>query len=208
MMKILSLIFITITLFILANPTTVLAQEKRNYSNHILILQQFILSYSTTELYDTKVLGLTTKEKTIKPTPESRSKTAEQTMPTKQEAPEAPSSSDAMTYVIQGINTYRASQGLGAVRTSAETCAFAATRAQEINGSFSHDGFQSRADNKSLPYSSWSGITENIAMTSDYKNVVDMWANSPGHAANMRADTPYVCVRQNGNYFAYEGMKP
>ncbi len=173
-------------------------------------MQQILLSHSTTELYNTKVLGLQTKEKIVKPTPETKhkTKTAEQTPSIKQAVQEAPSSSDAMTYIIQGINAYRAAQGLGAVRTSAETCAFAETRAQEINGSFSHDGFQSRADNKSLPYSSWSGITENIAMTPDYKSVVDMWANSPGHAANMRANTPYVCVRQNGNYFAYEGMKP
>ncbi len=35
-----------------------------------------------------------------------------------------------------------------------------------------------------------------------------MWINSPGHAANMEKDTPYVCVVVNGKYFAYEGWKP
>jgi uncharacterized protein YkwD len=59
-----------------------------------------------------------------------------------------------------------------------------------------------------MPYAKWSAITENIAMTSNYGDVVTMWKNSSGHAANMRADTPFVCVMQNGNYYAYEGMKP
>ncbi len=198
-------------LILLAFPATASAQEKRNYSNHIFILQQFLLSHSTTELYNNKVLGLKTKEKPTslrtEPSPSAK-RSSEKPTTSKPTVQDEPSSSEPMTYIMQGINAYRASQGLGAVRTSTETCAFASIRAQEINGSFSHDGFQSRADSKTLPYSSWSGITENIAMTSDYKSVVDMWANSPGHAANMRANTPYVCVRQNGNYFAYEGMKP
>ena len=59
-----------------------------------------------------------------------------------------------------------------------------------------------------LDYHSWSKVTENIAETPNYAEVVNLWANSPGHAENMRADTPFVCVRQAGNYFAYEGMKP
>jgi uncharacterized protein YkwD len=115
---------------------------------------------------------------------------------------------DAMSSIMSEINAYRASQGLPSVQTSGETCSFASTRAAEIVSNFSHDGFQSRIDSKTLPYSSWSAVTENIAMTSNYKDVVQMWINSPGHAANMRADTPFVCVRQSGNYYAYVGMKP
>lgn len=117
-------------------------------------------------------------------------------------------SDDAMTFIMNELNKYRASKGLSAVQTSAETCGFASVRAAEIVSNFSHDGFQSRIDRKSLPYKSWTKVTENIAMTSNYMDVVKMWENSPGHAENMRADTPYVCVRQSGKYFAYEGMKP
>lgn len=120
----------------------------------------------------------------------------------------APPPSDSMSFIMVEINKYRASKGLGSVQTNTETCNFAATRAAEIVTNFSHDGFQDRIDNKTLPYASWSGITENIAMTSQYTQVVDMWIKSTGHAANMRADTPFVCVRQSGNYYAYEGMKP
>jgi len=106
------------------------------------------------------------------------------------------------------INAYRASQGLSSVQTSDQTCNFASIRAKEISTSFNHDGFNQRISSKTLPYTSWSKVTENIAMTSDYKSVVSMWQNSAGHAANMRAETPYVCVVQNGNYYAYEGMRP
>lgn len=115
---------------------------------------------------------------------------------------------DPMAFIMKEINAYRVSLGLSAVQTSDETCSFAAIRAAEIVTNFSHDGFQNRIDSKTLPYKTWSKVTENIAMTSDYKQVVSMWKNSPGHAENMRADTPFVCVRQNGNYFAYVGMKP
>ena len=132
------------------------------------------------------------------------------TQPTTPPAPTTttPATNDAQGYIMNEINKYRASQGLSAVQTSGPTCSFAATRATEIAANFNHDGFNNRISSKTLPYSSWSSVTENIAQTSDYKQVVSMWANSAGHAANMRADTPYVCVVQNGSFFAYEGMKP
>lgn len=116
--------------------------------------------------------------------------------------------SNVQTLIMQKINEYRVQNGLYKVKTNQETCSFAQKRAQEIASSFSHDGFRSRFDNKTLPYASYSEVTENIAMTSDYKEVVNMWINSSGHAENMRRDTPFVCVAQNGNYFAYEGWKP
>jgi uncharacterized protein YkwD len=119
-----------------------------------------------------------------------------------------PPSNNATGSILDQVNAYRASQGLGPVQSNSETCNFATTRAQEIISNFSHDGFNSRLSSNTLPYAHWSAVTENIAQTSNPQNVVPMWINSPGHAANMRADTPYVCIQQNGNYYAYEGMKP
>lgn len=115
---------------------------------------------------------------------------------------------DVTAYIMKEINIYRASLKLKAVQTNDETCDFARIRAQEIVSNLSHDGFNRRAKAGTLPYAHWSVITENIAMTSNYKEVEKMWEASPGHAKNMRADTPYVCVVQHGKYFAYLGMKP
>jgi uncharacterized protein YkwD len=109
---------------------------------------------------------------------------------------------------ISQINAYRAQNGLGPVSTNSEVCSFAAIRAQEIASDFSHNGFTNRINSKTLPYSSYHEVTENIAMNSDASQIVTMWINSPGHAENMRKDTPYVCVAQSGNYFAYEGWHP
>jgi uncharacterized protein YkwD len=109
---------------------------------------------------------------------------------------------------ISQINAYRAQNGLGPVSANSETCTFAAIRAQEIASDFSHNGFTNRINSKTLPYSSYHEVTENIAMNSDASQIVTMWINSPGHAENMRKDTPYVCVAQSGNYFAYEGWHP
>lgn len=112
------------------------------------------------------------------------------------------------TYIINQINQYRASFGLSPVQPGPQTCNFAAIRAQEIATDFSHDKFTQRVDDGTLPYTSWSKVTENLAETPNYQRVVLLWKNSPEHAENMRADTPYVCVVQYGNYYAYEGLKP
>lgn len=122
----------------------------------------------------------------------------------------APSSGsvDVQAYIMNGINSYRARYGLLAVKTDSNTCNFANTRAKEISTSFNHNGFTSRLNSRTLPYPSYRAVTENIAMNSNYRNVVNSWINSPTHAANMRADTPYVCVEKYGNYYAYEGWRP
>ncbi len=108
----------------------------------------------------------------------------------------------------KGVNEYRASLGLSPVKSSAETCSFAATRAQEIANGFTHDGFYNRVNNHTIPYASWSHAVENIAQAPDYKKVVTLWKNSPEHAANIRDNTPYVCIMQYDSYYAYEGMRP
>lgn len=109
---------------------------------------------------------------------------------------------------MDGINNYRASKGLSKASSNQGTCAFAKTRSGEISSAFNHDGFNQRISSHTLPYGSYSLVTENIAQTSNSADVVNMWINSPGHAENMQKDTPFICVVQNGNYFAYEGWKP
>ncbi len=157
-----------------------------------------------------------TKSPTVTPTkiPTLQPTIVSTLAPTKQVSTPIPtvaqpsSTDDKKTFIMNAINEYRKSQGLSSVSTSTETCNFAKIRAQEISTDFSHAGFRSRIDNGTLPYKSWSVVTENIAMTSDYKNVVNMWIKSSGHAENMRKDTPFVCVEYHGNYYAYEAMKP
>lgn len=120
----------------------------------------------------------------------------------------ASSTDDKKTFIMKAINDYRKSKGLSPVKTDTYTCSFAKIRAQEISKGFNHNGFRDRINSNSLPYPSFSSVTENIAMTSDYKKVVSMWISSPGHAENMRRDTPFVCVESSGNYYAYEGWRP
>jgi uncharacterized protein YkwD len=138
-----------------------------------------------------------TKIPTPTPTPTKVPSPGTQSLPT----------DSIQSYIMQKINDYRSSQGLSSVATDSNTCNFAKTRAQEITSNFNHDEFTNRINNHSLPYAAYHEITENIAMTSDYKEVVTMWINSPGHAENMRQNTPYVCVERSGNYYAYEGWR-
>jgi uncharacterized protein YkwD len=111
-------------------------------------------------------------------------------------------------FIMNAINDYRHQNGLSDVHAEHYTCDFAQTRAQEIVANFNHDGFTKRMESRTLPYPGYTQITENIAMTGDYHQVVQMWINSPGHAENMRKDTPNVCVASSGDYYAYEGWKP
>ncbi len=115
---------------------------------------------------------------------------------------------EVTAYIIKEINAYRASLNLKPVQTNDETCDFAKIRAAEIATDFSHDGFNRRAKLGNLPYKHWHVITENIAMTSDYKDVEKMWEHSPGHAKNMRDNTDFVCVERHGKFYAYLGMTP
>lgn len=120
--------------------------------------------------------------------------------PTPTTAPILPSL-DVSSYLISEVNRYRTSLGLGPVQTSSATCDFALIRAQEISINFSHDGFH-------IPYATMSHATENLAQTSNYQDVVPMWIGSTTHAENLRADTPFACIKQYGDYYAFEGMKP
>lgn len=116
--------------------------------------------------------------------------------------------SSLSTTLLDQVNQYRLSKGLSAVKSDSYTCSFASLRAGEIVNAFNHDGFSNRIASHTLPYPSYHEVTENIAMTTNSNDVVTMWINSSGHAANMQKDTPFVCIEKVGNYYAYEGWKP
>ena len=134
------------------------------------------------------------------------------TSPTQKPTPKispTPTQNDPVkTFIMNAVNQYRKSQNLYAIQTNDLTCNFAKVRAKEITTNFSHDGFNERIISHTLPYPTYHLIAENIAENSDYKDVVNEWIKSPGHAENMRANTPYVCVEQDGNFYAYEGWNP
>jgi uncharacterized protein YkwD len=160
---------------------------------------------ATLKLDSIKPTSLSTDRPT--PTPTKSEPTMTKSEPTPTSLPVS-SGDTIQNYIMQKINDYRSSQGLDSVSIDSNTCSFARTRAGEIVQNFNHDGFSGRISSHTLPYSSYREVTENIAMTSDYTQVVTLWINSSGHAENMRKDTPFVCVEKSGNYYAYEGWKP
>lgn len=115
---------------------------------------------------------------------------------------------DVKSYIMNEVNEFRKSKGLYEVKTDTHTCDFAKARSHEITSNFNHEGFNNRISSNSLPYPTFSSVTENIAMNSDYTDVVSKWITSFQHAENMQKDTPFVCVENEGNYYAYEGWKP
>ncbi len=131
------------------------------------------------------------------PAPENSTKTSE--------AKQAQSGSGDL---LSQVNAYRATKGLSPVSPETHTCAFANTRASEITSAFNHDGFSSRVNSKNLPYPSYSEIAENIAMSSNPADVVQAWIDSPGHNENMLKNTPYACIGNSGDYYAYESWRP
>jgi uncharacterized protein YkwD len=159
------------------------------------------------------------KPKTFTPSPTAKAKTYVQpamayTLATPAATPSpvptvlADPGNSVKSYIMSEINTYRRSLGLYEFQTDSHTCSFAKTRAAEISTSFDHSGFSSRRANNTLPYPTFSKVTENIARTGNYQQVADMWINSAPHAQNLRNDTPYACVESYVNFYAFEGWKP
>lgn len=113
-------------------------------------------------------------------------------------------------FILLKVNEYRQTLGLSSVSPNSETCEFAKIRAEEIASlnTFNHDGFSKRVSEKTLPYTSYTEITENIAYNTDYADVVNKWIASPGHAENMQKNTSYVCIGKFGDYYTYEGLQP
>ena len=191
-----SLLFISFVIFLtFATSQKTFAQEKgRNASLYFDYLRHAVLELTYLTPTPQEVLGAA-----ITPTP---SPTALPTpIPTVQ-------SSDVSNFLLSKVNAYRASFNLPPVKSSTQVCAFATLRAKEIVTHFTHDGFNTRTADHTIPYDKWARATENIAEAPDYQEVVDLWAKSPEHAANMRDITPYVCIEESGPYFAYEGMRP
>lgn len=113
-------------------------------------------------------------------------------------------------YILSKVNEYRQTLNLSQVSPSLETCEFAKIRAEEISSAekFNHEGFSKRVSEHTLPYPNYSEVTENIAYNTNYKDVVNRWIASPGHAENMRKNTSYVCIGKYGDYYTYEGLQP
>lgn len=110
--------------------------------------------------------------------------------------------------ILRQINDFRAEKGLPAFSTDGYTCSFAVMRASEIASDFSHNGFRNRIDNKTLPYPTYSGISENIAMNSDPNAVVQGWIDSAGHNENLSKPHTFACIAKNGDYYVFLSWNP
>lgn len=202
MIRQVSCILLTLLIFSTIRPQTIFAAQTQNKFSFFTFLENYLLVYIKN---NTQVLAEQVQP-TISPTLVPTLQITFQ--PTQVPYMQSVQLSNVSSYILNGVNDYRSSLGISQVQASAQTCVFASIRAQEISYGFTHDGFYSRVDNHTIPYAQWSHATENIAEAPDYKEVVTLWKNSPEHAANMRDNTPYVCIEQYGNYYAYEGMRP
>lgn len=169
---------------------------------------------TTTPTPTKTLLVLPTKTTTPTPTPTKTvvpSPTPTMT-PTATPTPQIDQPNSSLTsiqeYILSEVNAFRKSHGKSEVTSEKYTCEFAIVRAKEITTDFSHAGFDQRVANKTLPYPGYSLVTENLAMTSDYTRVVQLWINSPGHRDNMLQDTPHICIAESGKYYAFEGWRP
>jgi uncharacterized protein YkwD len=198
MTRALSLLILCVSFFIIFSPHQALAKRTQNSPTFFSFFKNYVLAYTAIVSDDKHVLAEQTQTLPTEPIQLPQPTIIQTTVPL----------SEVSAYILSGVNEYRASLGLFPVQSSPQTCAFATTRAQEITNGFNHDGFYNRVNDHTIPYNNWSHAVENIAQAPDYKEVVTLWKNSPGHAANMRDNTPYVCIEQNDSYYAYEGMRP
>lgn len=197
------LFFILLTLNWVFAPKDYSQVKGINTSSNLSI-KQFNTSNSLTSLRPIqRDMQISNLKKYISPTP-SKSKSIK----TMNSGTISNSSSNVGLSLISQINDFRSSKGLTPFQTDGYTCAFAVIRAGEITGNFSHDGFRTRIDSKSLPYPSYTGVSENIAMNPDPNNVVKGWIESSGHNANLSRSDKYACVAKNGNYYVFVSWNP
>lgn len=119
----------------------------------------------------------------------------------------------AAEIVMELLNKYRKSKGLGLVAQDEEIYGQCLTHSKRMagSGSLTHNGFQERVD--ALSYQTGASA-ENVAMfgmsISDPAQIadqfMDQWKHSPGHNANMLnrvCDRASVAVAKNGgSYYA------
>lgn len=111
-------------------------------------------------------------------------------------------------HIFNQVNNFRRSNGLPILDVNRTVCRFAHARAEEITGNFTHDGFQNRIKNNSLPYGTYSLVVENLAVESNSLSVVSRWITSIGHEKNMLQNIRFGCIGENGAYYAFEGYTP
>ena len=144
----------------------------------------------------------------ITPTPVQSTPTTAPPKPSPKPTTKTVNTMTETDFILSQINNFRVRNGVAPASKDSHTCSFASLRARELASTFDHSGFTNRRSSGSLPYPSWSNVTENIAMNQDHRDVINQWLNSPGHAQNMLADTPYICVGKHGNFYAMVGWKP
>lgn len=201
MKRTLSSLLLCILFLTFSTPHQALANQKihkQTNASFFSFFENYIFTYDAIDNFNKHVLAAQTQSVPTQPPPPPPPTIMQTTPPL----------SEVSAFILNGVNEYRTSLGLTPVQSSMQTCAFAATRAEEISNGFNHDGFYNRVNNHTIPYDEWAHATENIAQAPDYHEVVTLWKNSPEHAANMRDNTPYVCIMQYQSYYAYEGMRP
>lgn len=110
-------------------------------------------------------------------------------------------------YVFVILNAFREHNGLKPLVPDASTCTLASKRAAEIVTNFSHSGFIDRITSHQLPYKNYHLIVENLALNSDYRQVLSAWIQSPEHRANLLQNLSYGCIADSGNFYAFEGLE-
>jgi len=125
-----------------------------------------------------------------------------------QQTAQTQNNNTAGVLILAQINDYRTQNGLVPFLEDKSVCDFAGTRVNEVVSDFSHYGFDQRVQTNSLPYPSYSKVTENIASTANYTAVFDLWKNSPGHNENLLSNTKFACVQSEGKYFVFESWGP
>lgn len=99
---------------------------------------------------------------------------------------------DITAEIMQYVNDYRASKGLGPLQSDPAIIRDAIEHSKNMackRVPFGHDGFKSRYADLSKKLDPVSGCAENVACGDvDAQEVVTMWLNSEGHKRNIEGN--------------------
>ena len=115
------------------------------------------------------------------------------------------------TILYLQINLLRLEQGALFVEESPVACQFAEIRLERITQNFSHSNLKEDFKTLNLPKGTVGyenlGEIGGVNYLQNSNKILQLWKDSPTHNKNLLRDLDEMCVRTDGNYYVFSGIK-
>ena len=115
------------------------------------------------------------------------------------------------TILYLQINLYRLQEGALFVQESPVACQFAEMRLERTSKDFSHTGLKEDFETLNLPKETVGyenlGRKDGNNFVENSNRIFQLWKESTTHNKNLLRDLDEMCLRTDGNYYVFSGIK-